>query len=85
MSKLQDWWNSIDPNTVRKLIKIPYAILFLVLITPSIIWLSIPNNYESKNDWLQDFAWIFPLTIIGAGFITTVVWIVFNYIRDTKK
>ena len=86
MNKLKNWYESLEPENQSKLIRwTVFPLLFILLITPSITWLFLPDKYNSKHDWLQDFAWIFPLTIVGAGFITTVVWMIFNYIRDTKK
>lgn len=86
MNKLKNWYETLQPEVQVKLVKsIVFPLLFLLLIIPSIIWFSLPNNYNSKNDWLQDFAWIFPLTIIVSGVVTTASYMVYNYIKDTKK
>jgi len=83
---LKHRWLKLQPESQIKIIQyVCYPLLFLLLITPSIVWFSLPNKYSSKNDWLQDFSWAFPVTVAGALFITVVVIMIVNYVRDTKK
>lgn len=84
--KLKNWWLGLKPESQIKIIQyVFYPLLFLLLITPSIVWFSLPDKYASKNDWLQDFMWAAATTIGGALFITVVVIMIINYVRDTKK
>lgn len=83
---LKERWLKLQPESQIKIIQyVFYPLLFLLLITPSIVWFSLPNKYASKNDWLQDFTWAMPVTVGGALFITVVVIMIVNYVRDTKK
>lgn len=83
---LKERWLKLQPESQIKIIQyVCYPLLFLLLITPSIVWFSLPNKYASKNDWLQDFSVYFPLSIGLALFVTVVVLLIVNYVRDTKK
>jgi len=61
--------------------------IFLVALAPFLAWISIApeHRYDEKYYWLQDMSWIWPVCIVALGFISTLAYIIYNNIKDTKS
>jgi len=61
--------------------------IFLIAAAPSIAWFSIAadKRYDEKYYWLQDFMWIWPVCLVGLGFLGALGYMIYNNLRDTGK
>lgn len=99
MSKFTDFFNKIaywftdgtsKGTSIGKLILLGLTIItpiFLIMSAPWLAWVSIApeNRYDVKYNWLQDFMWIWPVCVFAIGFISVIVYMIYNYIKDTSK
>ena len=61
--------------------------LFLLMSAPWLAWTSISPEYrfDEKYNWLQDFMIAWPIVIFALGFFSAVGYMIYNYVKDTKK
>ena len=53
---------------------------------PWLAWvaLSPETRYLAQYDWLQEFAWIWPTCLFAIGFLSTIVYMIYNSTKDGK-
>ena len=70
--------------TIGLIIMVPILIVALI---PFIVWFSIPadTRYSEKYYVLQDLMWIWPVCLVGLGFLGAIGWMIYNYLKDSGK
>ena len=99
MKKLTDFFNKVGfwftsgtskGTGLGKLILLGLSIatpLFLILSSFWLRWISIApeHRYDSKYNWLQDMAWIWPLSLGGGVcFLGVVGWLIYSGVQQAK-
>ena len=67
-------WNELENNTRVKIIQLSVVCLFLLSSIPFGVWL-----ITGKGEML---AWIFPVVLVGSGFIAVVAWLIKNAVKE---
>ena len=67
-------WNDLENNTRVRIIQLSVVCLFLVS--------SIPFGVLAITGKGETWAWIFPLVLVGSGFVAVVAWLIKNSIKE---
>lgn len=61
--------------------------IFLIMAAPWLGWVSIPaeHRYDIQYNWLQDFMWIWPVSLFGVMFLSIIGWLIYDGVQQSKE
>lgn len=78
---MKNWWNNLEDSTQRLLLKLFWVLYFLIAAVPFIVWAAIAPG--QRPYLLETLAWVWPVVLVGAGFIAVVGYMIYETVKYT--